>query len=110
MTQLSFCQGGDDVWGNATFAPDDLDGKDHSHGELIAFRESVVKALENEHLSNLTAHTTSTWVLERTPSYFQVGPQLRPFRRLLIWHPLPEDDRDKLFIRYRAGRGEAKGK
>ena len=60
------------MWGNATFAPDDIDDKDHTHGELIAFRETVVKAL-GEHINNMTADTASNWILEHTPAHFQVS-------------------------------------
>lgn len=69
---MDMSQGGSAVWGNATFAPDDLDDKDHSHGSLIAFRENVVEAEAHEHLFNMTADDAGSWILERTPSYFQV--------------------------------------
>jgi hypothetical protein len=69
---ISLTQGGDAVWGNTTFAPDDLDERHHSHGELIAFRDTVVKSLGGEHLRNMTADSAGTWILEHTPTHFQV--------------------------------------
>ena len=50
-----------------------MDGRDHSHGELIAFRHSVVKALADEPVMNMTVDAASNWVLERTPTHFQVS-------------------------------------
>lgn len=68
-------QGGDAVWGNTTHAPDDeCDGK-HSHGELIAFRHSrQLGAEQNEKdmTGNMTVDQAGTWILEHTPSTFQV--------------------------------------
>ncbi|KAL6305020.1 phospholipid:diacylglycerol acyltransferase [Sparassis latifolia] len=63
-------KGGDAVWGNATFAPDDPLNHTYSHGELIAFRQSVV-ANNEEDLTNMTSAAASAWVLEHTPSHFQ---------------------------------------
>ncbi|TFK46943.1 Lecithin:cholesterol acyltransferase [Heliocybe sulcata] len=63
-------KGGDAVWGNHTFAPDDAPDAAHTHGELIAFRE----ALSNSHdldVGNMTAEQAGTWVLEHTPTTFQ---------------------------------------
>ena len=60
------------MWGNTTFAPDDLEDKHHSHGELIAFRDAVAKSLGEENLRNMTADTASTWILAHTPNNFQV--------------------------------------
>ncbi|KAH9859006.1 LACT-domain-containing protein [Lenzites betulinus] len=64
-------KGGDDVWGNATWAPDDLDNITHSHGALISFRENS-PALQGENgLYNMTSQDAGTWILERTPTTFQ---------------------------------------
>ncbi|KAI0364420.1 LACT-domain-containing protein [Pilatotrama ljubarskyi] len=64
-------KGGDDVWGNATWAPDDLDNATHSHGALISFRQNS-PALEGEQgLFNMTSSAAGTWILERTPVSFQ---------------------------------------
>ncbi|KAI0358723.1 LACT-domain-containing protein [Trametes cingulata] len=64
-------KGGDDVWGNATWAPDDLDNATHSHGALISFRQNS-PALEGEQgLFNMTSSEAGTWILERTPVSFQ---------------------------------------
>lgn len=64
-------QGGDAVWGNVTQAPDDKAGIDNTHGELISFRKNAIE-IANDDTLNMTASTASSWILERTPSYFQV--------------------------------------
>ncbi|EPS98702.1 hypothetical protein FOMPIDRAFT_60813 [Fomitopsis schrenkii] len=65
-------KGGNAVWGNATFAPDDASNDARSHGELILFRESAAAAEgAGSRLSNLTADEASTWILEHTPTQFQ---------------------------------------
>lgn len=65
-------KGGEAVWGNATFAPDDIFGYAQSHGELVVFRPSVVET-EGKYslLKNMTASEAGTWILERTPTHFQ---------------------------------------
>lgn len=71
-------QGGTDVWGNVSWAPDDEPGSSHTHGELIAFRQVAAAASAQsitpgiEQTKNMTADDASTWILERTPSTFQV--------------------------------------
>ncbi|KAI0724123.1 phospholipid:diacylglycerol acyltransferase [Fomitopsis betulina] len=65
-------KGGNAVWGNATFAPDDTSHGARSHGELISFRESVSAAEgAGSRLHNMTADDASTWILERTSTQFQ---------------------------------------
>ncbi|KAH9927405.1 LACT-domain-containing protein [Amylocystis lapponica] len=65
-------KGGDVVWGNASFAPDDTPECDHSHGELIAFRQSVAAVSQDGGApKNMTSSDASTWVLEHTPVHFQ---------------------------------------
>ena len=75
-------QGGDAVWGNTTFAPDDLEEADHTHGDLIAFRGDTTTSDSDESHAhpvtpthdiavNMTASEASTWILERTPLSFQ---------------------------------------
>lgn len=98
-------QGGDTIWGNSTFAPDDpsedsnvLDANDvrgrrsgHTHGELISFRRIPVSVpipeegetetrstrLMNEDngfgVKNMTSEMAGDWILEHTPSSFQVS-------------------------------------
>ncbi|KAI0633488.1 LACT-domain-containing protein [Trametes polyzona] len=68
-------KGGDDVWGNATWAPDDLDNATHTHGALIAFRQNS-PALQGQAegepgVVNMTSSEAGTWILERTPTTFQ---------------------------------------
>ncbi|TFY81159.1 hypothetical protein EWM64_g2857 [Hericium alpestre] len=41
-------KGGDAVWGNATHAPDDESGNDHTHGQLISFRRRLATAPSSE--------------------------------------------------------------
>ncbi|KAF8813753.1 phospholipid:diacylglycerol acyltransferase [Phlegmacium glaucopus] len=62
-------KGGNDVWGNASHAPDDNSNATHSHGELITFRH-VLNADDND-TRNLTAEDASNWILEHTPVTFQ---------------------------------------
>lgn len=77
-------QGGDDVWGNATWAPDDLDNITHSHGALISFRENS-PALQGENgLYNMTSQDAGTWILERTPTTFQVSILLHESERAIL--------------------------
>ncbi|KZT04731.1 phospholipid/diacylglycerol acyltransferase [Laetiporus sulphureus 93-53] len=65
-------KGGDAVWGNATFAPDDVVANTQSHGELIVFREAVLASEdEGTQVTNMTAQEAGNWVLERTPVAFQ---------------------------------------
>ncbi|PIL36292.1 hypothetical protein GSI_01955 [Ganoderma sinense ZZ0214-1] len=64
-------KGGDDVWGNTTWAPDDLSNSTHSHGALIAFREAPSSLDEDMDLNNMTSNEAGTWILERTPTTFQ---------------------------------------
>ena len=65
-----FRQGGDAIWGNVTFAPDDISENNHTHGELIAFREAVAEG--DASLANMTSDAAGSWILERTPVHFQV--------------------------------------
>ncbi|KAI0698234.1 LACT-domain-containing protein [Cytidiella melzeri] len=64
-------KGGDAVWGNTLAAPDDPHNIDHTHGDLIAFRKSILEAAGDRDTFNMTASTASSWILERTPSHFQ---------------------------------------
>ncbi|KII96161.1 hypothetical protein PLICRDRAFT_35093 [Plicaturopsis crispa FD-325 SS-3] len=67
-------KGGEAVWGNTTHAPDDKNSS-HTHGELIAFRQSVAADIDalnlGEKARNMTATEAGTWILEHTPSTFQ---------------------------------------
>ncbi|KAF9243104.1 Lecithin:cholesterol acyltransferase-domain-containing protein [Melanogaster broomeanus] len=58
---LSIDHGGNSVWGNGTLAPDDEAGK----------RLAALGAGAAEQLTNMTAETAGTWILERTPTSFQ---------------------------------------
>lgn len=74
-------KGGTAVWGNENCAPDDEPDSTHTHGELIAFRRSLLDArqvegsrLVDEELvpkKNMTATDVGTWILKRTPASFQ---------------------------------------
>jgi hypothetical protein len=70
---IVFSQGGDAVWGNATHSPEDHTQSFHSHGELIAFRRGV-NADNLPNVANMTADEAGSWILEHTPSTFQVSP------------------------------------
>ena len=69
-------QGGQDVWGNVTSAPDDQEGASHTHGELISFRNVLYESNNDTAVakvtSNMTADEAGTWILEHTPTPFQV--------------------------------------
>lgn len=97
-------KGGNAVWGDATFAPDDEEGDNHTHGELISFRQAVpippddrdVEALpltqgdyqlatvqssnnrSRPALGNMTVDEAGGWILGHTPSTFRVTPFLLP--------------------------------
>lgn len=74
------------MWGNATFAPDDHFQSNYTHGELVAFRDQILRAalaereqgleqgLERKEdlLTNMTVESAGEWILARTPKHFQV--------------------------------------
>ncbi|KAF9501792.1 phospholipid:diacylglycerol acyltransferase [Pleurotus eryngii] len=66
-------KGGSAVWGNSTNAPDDLPSATLSHGQVIAFRDSLKLNTETvDHgVKNMTADEAGAWILEHTPSSFQ---------------------------------------
>ncbi|KAJ3570900.1 hypothetical protein NP233_g4095 [Leucocoprinus birnbaumii] len=65
-------KGGNAVWGNGVHAPDDECNATHSHGQLIAFRQSQAEtAIRGETSRNMTADEASDWILKHTPSTFQ---------------------------------------
>jgi phospholipid:diacylglycerol acyltransferase len=92
-------KGGDAVWGNATFAPDDEEVDHHTHGELISFRltapiprddkdaetppfmqgeaQTAATQVAWRNLApvskNLTADEAGEWILKHTPLTFRVG-------------------------------------
>ncbi|SPC65375.1 probable LRO1 - a lecithin cholesterol acyltransferase-like gene, mediates diacylglycerol esterification [Ustilago sp. UG-2017b] len=67
-------KGGEDIWGNSTWAPDDEDGAEDTHGHIYSFRtpgtdqhdlnEDTVK-------TNLTATEAHNFMLQHAPSSFQ---------------------------------------
>jgi phospholipid:diacylglycerol acyltransferase len=97
-------KGGNAVWGDATFAPDDEEDGNHTHGELIAFRQIAPISLDDKDAEtppfmqgqaqtattqvperntapvprNLTADEAGSWILGHTPWTFRVGPALTP--------------------------------
>ena len=85
-------KGGNTIWGTAEGAPDDTDGAAHTHGELIAFRN--VKDLEGER--NMTIDEATLWILEHTPSTFQVNYSV-PDLTDCDAHVIVENDGDQLF-------------
>ena len=99
------------MWGNATFAPDDIPNSTHTHGALIAFRQSSA-ALQGEganDLYNMTSSSAGTWILERTPETFQVRLDTEQAGADLQSADITENDSEQLFVRDRARRGEAQG-
>lgn len=58
------------MWGNATWAADDLPNAVHTHGQFVAFRPN--NGSHDPGLRNLTANEASNFILEHTPSSFQV--------------------------------------
>jgi phospholipid:diacylglycerol acyltransferase len=91
-------KGGNAVWGNATFAPDDEEVDHHTHGELISFRPAVPIPRDDKDVEtppfmqgeaqtaatqvarrnpapvskNLTADEAGVWILRHTPLTFRV--------------------------------------
>lgn len=47
---------------------------DHTHGELIAFRNAIAET--DPALANMTSDAAGNWILERTPAHFQVRPNI----------------------------------
>lgn len=67
-------KGGEDVWGNATWAPDDEDDAEDTHGHIYSFRQTDADQHElNEDTvkTNLTATDAHNFLLQHTPSSFQ---------------------------------------
>ncbi|KAF8496433.1 phospholipid:diacylglycerol acyltransferase [Russula emetica] len=90
-------KGGNAVWGDATFAPDDEEGGNHTHGELISFRQTVSIPLDDKDaealplaqgqpqfataqgsnnrpppvLGNMTVDEAGGWILGHTPLTFR---------------------------------------
>jgi phospholipid:diacylglycerol acyltransferase len=74
-THCHYPKGGDAIWGNETWAPDDEPEASHSHGALISFRREMDVANGAgvaEQTKNMTAEMVGNWILERTPNSFQV--------------------------------------
>lgn len=98
-------KGGNAVWGNGMHAPDDECNATHSHGQLIAFRQSQLGTATGKPSQNMTADEASEWILEHTPSTFQVR-SLKSrlwncswgWRELMDTIRLTENDRDELFV------------
>lgn len=69
-------KGGNTIWGNTTFAPDDDVNATHTHGELVSFRhvleESYASEQDSTSSGNLTTDDAITWILQHTPATFQV--------------------------------------
>ncbi|KDQ55163.1 hypothetical protein JAAARDRAFT_37689 [Jaapia argillacea MUCL 33604] len=75
-TASMWIKGGNAVWGNDTFAPDDEANQTHTHGELIAFRQPLDVSAQNDDendvgVGNMTAENAGIWILEHTPVNFQ---------------------------------------
>ena len=88
-------KGGNAVWGDATFAPDDEEGQ-HTHGELISFRQTAPIPLDDKDVEtppstqgtdkrkvppiwkNMTVDEAGNWILAHTPLTFRVTSSLFP--------------------------------
>lgn len=81
-------QGGNAIWGNHTHAADDPGNCTLSHGSFLSFRPSeLLGANANEKTNadvampsetkNMTADEAGTWILEHTPTTFQVCDRFR---------------------------------
>ncbi|KAL0568627.1 phospholipid:diacylglycerol acyltransferase [Marasmius crinis-equi] len=72
-TGSMWVKGGDAIWGNETFAPDDESEASHTHGQLIAFRQDQEISSQNlvENTRNMSAEDSGVWILAHTPSAFQ---------------------------------------
>lgn len=70
-------KGGESVWGNQTWAPDDDEEQIESHGKVYSFKLPHPKAkdpkdVHSKHLqSNLTADDAITYLLQHSPTSFQ---------------------------------------
>ncbi|KAK2464285.1 hypothetical protein APHAL10511_003742 [Amanita phalloides] len=66
-------KGGNAVWGNTSFAPDDNEEPTYTHGVLIAFREAqaALHVSDADKIGNMTADDAATWILQHTPTTFQ---------------------------------------
>ncbi|KAG5637514.1 hypothetical protein H0H81_004265 [Sphagnurus paluster] len=65
-------KGGDAVWGNASQAPDDEMDATHTHGELVAFRQSAIDSVTSSDTTvNMTSEQAGSWILQQTPLTFQ---------------------------------------
>ncbi|KAK0551283.1 phospholipid:diacylglycerol acyltransferase [Tilletia horrida] len=62
-------KGGETIWGNHSHAPDDIEGHDHTHGQIYSFKKA-----DNitEVPTNMTATDASTFLLRHAPSSFQM--------------------------------------
>jgi phospholipid:diacylglycerol acyltransferase len=104
-------KGGNAVWGDATFAPDDEEEGQHTHGELISFRQLVPIPPDDKNAGtmpsaqgadkppvsrNMTVDEAGSWILAHTPETFRVTCLSCP-RVVGHLHNL-ENDRRELFI------------
>lgn len=66
-------KGGDAVWGNSTFAPDDTEDQINTHGILVGFREcqAALHVSDAVQIGNMTADIAASWILQHTPMTFQ---------------------------------------
>lgn len=96
-----FCQGGTAVWGNATWAPDDPKDNDHSYGQFVSFRSRDTPY--DPAIGNLTIDEASNFILEHTPSSFQVCHTQVCFLSGLSYSEMIANDVFQLFLWHRAG-------
>lgn len=80
-------QGGDAVWGNATDAPDDMDGTSHTHGHFFSFRAPTPDSEPSSLPAGHSATSSSN------------GPQNHP-----TMAPVDEEAAERAKSRERAGK------
>lgn len=60
--------GGDAVWGNLSWAPDDLPGQEHSYGSFLNFRQGVNWTVPEK---NMTVKNAMDYLLNTTEDWYQ---------------------------------------
>ncbi|PWZ02701.1 putative LRO1-a lecithin cholesterol acyltransferase-like protein [Testicularia cyperi] len=67
-------KGGEDIWGNSTWAPDDEDDAEDTHGHIYSFRQPGASQEELDETTvkiNLTATDAHNFLLQHAPGSFQ---------------------------------------
>jgi phospholipid:diacylglycerol acyltransferase len=62
--------GGDAIWGNSTWAPDDSPDQEVSYGNFISFRDSLLNSSAKTPFRNLTVETSLDFLFNVTPKWY----------------------------------------